>query len=124
MNMAGNDIFHIISTEISEGQITANVSVNSNTEIFKGHFPGQPVVPGACIVQLVKVVLEKALGKNLILKKAANIKFSQMIVPRDEQTLVLIIVYKTIDDRMLSVNAKLSENDTVCFKLQGSFTLI
>jgi len=118
---AANDIFQIISSELFEGKIVAAITVNEQSEIFKGHFPGQPIVPGACMLQLVKEVLEDALKSPFQLKKADQIKFIAMITPENTGQLVLEIVYRNLEDGVIKVNAKLSAADVVCFKFQGSF---
>ena len=117
----GNDIFRIINAELFEGKIVAVITVNEQSEIFKGHFPGQPVVPGACMLQLVKDVLEDALKQSLQLRKAEQLKFIAMITPENTGQLVLEIVYRNLEDGVIKVNAKLNATDVVCFKLQGNF---
>jgi len=120
--MATNDIFEITGIKKDDGQIIAGLTINSRSEIFKGHFPGQPVVPGACMLQVVKDVLASALADTFRLKKAGHLKFVNMIVPGNE-VLLLNIVYK-MDEEDLSVTAKLSSADVVCFKFQGLFVKI
>jgi len=115
------DIFQIISTDQSAGKIIAKISINAQSEIFKGHFPDQPVVPGACMLQLIKDVLEDAIQKPLQLVKAEQLKFITMLVPSNEQELVLDISCKILEGGNIKVNAKLTLGDITCFKFQGSF---
>jgi len=115
------DIFHIISTDLSDGTIIAKISINAQSEIFKGHFPDQPVVPGVCMLQLVKDVLEDELKKSLQLIKAGQLKFIAMLVPGNEQELILDISYKFLEDSNIKAIAKLTSGDMIYFKFQGSF---
>jgi 3-hydroxyacyl-[acyl-carrier-protein] dehydratase len=103
------------------GSIQATLSTNVESEIFKGHFPGQPVVPGACILQTLKEVLELALNKTLQLKRAGQLKFISMIMP-DNEKFTLTLSYKFIENE-ISVTAKLTHAEIVCFKFQGSFVI-
>ena len=73
--MLGNSFYHITSFEHENGIVTAGVSFNATSTIFKGHFPGQPVVPGACMLQMEKELLEKATGQHVQLRKAGKIKY-------------------------------------------------
>jgi len=116
----GNNIFKILDLSHSDGKAEAVIMVKGDSEIFKGHFPGQPVVPGACMLQLVKDVLETVLKSKLRLKKAQQIKFMNVVVPGDDQ-LRLSISFTNIEDNLFSVQANLTNNDAVCFKLQGIF---
>lgn len=87
-------------------------------EIFKGHFPGQPVVPGACMLQMVKEILSDTLGETFQLKKADSLKFLAPVDPRVTDGLQLKISYK-ISENGLQVNATLTANEVACFKMQG-----
>jgi 3-hydroxyacyl-[acyl-carrier-protein] dehydratase len=122
MQGQADDIFDVQDLEYSPGQVSAMLGINKNSAIFEGHFPGQPVVPGACMVQLVKDVLCGALDANIILKKAASIKFISMITPDSNPAPQLIVTYKLIDNGDISVNAKITIDDVACFKLQATYT--
>jgi 3-hydroxyacyl-[acyl-carrier-protein] dehydratase len=117
-------IFKIEELQDDAGQIIASLGINKDSNIFEGHFPGQPVVPGACILQLVKDVLEEALHMPILLKKAGNIKFINMITPANNPTAKLTISYKLTDDGSISVNANLLTAEVTCFKLQAVYIKI
>jgi len=120
METGKDDLFIVDSLIHTDGIIKAGLSINPGSSIFKGHFPGRPVVPGACMLQLVKDVLESALGYSVQLKKAGGLKFIGMIVPAAANAILLEIGYKLIVDE-INVNAKLVDGDRVCFKFHGSF---
>jgi 3-hydroxyacyl-[acyl-carrier-protein] dehydratase len=118
---ANNDLFSIKEITNEDGVIKAILNIDPASEILKGHFPGHPVVPGACMLQIIKEILEKELKARLRLKKADQLKFMAMIDPEVTSLVELDIVYKLPDDNNISANAKLSNPDTVYFKLQGNF---
>jgi 3-hydroxyacyl-[acyl-carrier-protein] dehydratase len=112
--------FKIAQIVHENGTIKALFDVNFEDEIFKGHFPNQPVVPGACLLQLVKEVLEEALQKTLQLKKASQLKFISMVMPGDNN-LILELSYKLTENKEISIVGKLTNCEAVSFKFQGSF---
>jgi len=116
-----NDLFGVQQIVHEDGHIDATLSINKNSGILKGHFPNHPVVPGACMLQIVKEVLESALQSSIRLKKATNLKFMSMIDPANTPTVQLDINYKFAEDSTISTNAKLSTTETTYFKFQGSF---
>jgi 3-hydroxyacyl-[acyl-carrier-protein] dehydratase len=120
MPQKNDALFSISKLAHQDGCINAMLDINKDCDIFNGHFPGQPVVPGACMLQIVKEVLEAALNVSLRLKKADHLKFMAMIDPGSTQTVELDIAYKFIEGD-IHVAAKLMNGDVVCFKLQGSF---
>ncbi|MEP6610807.1 MAG: hypothetical protein ABJA76_02950 [Mucilaginibacter sp.] len=118
---AGNDgLFIADSLTHTDGVIKADLCVNSESSILKGHFPRQPVVPGACMLQIVKEVLERALGYSVQLKKAGNLKFIGMIDPLVSPSVQLEMSYK-IDEASIGITGKLSDGDRVCFKMSAAF---
>jgi 3-hydroxyacyl-[acyl-carrier-protein] dehydratase len=116
-----NDLFSIQKMTHEDGAIKAILNINPDSDILKGHFPGHPVVPGACILQIIKEVLESALQAQLQLKKAGQLKFMTMIDPGVTSAVELDISYKQAEDDSLIAQAKLHNADTFYFKLQGSF---
>ncbi|MDR2414633.1 MAG: hypothetical protein LBD64_06575 [Odoribacteraceae bacterium] len=57
------------------------LSIDPDHFIFRAHFPGKPVTPGACIIQLCKELMERHAGAPLALKKVVNAKFLSIIDP-------------------------------------------
>lgn len=125
MTAVNDDLFHIEEINHQDGVIKATLGINADSEILKGHFPTHPVVPGACMLQIAKDVLESVLQTPLRLKKADQIKFMTMIDPANTPRIALDISYRQLEDNSnIVVNAKLSNPDTIYFKLQGNFIRI
>ena len=120
MPAKNDDLFKISKVVHNDNIISARLGINKASDIFNGHFPGHPVVPGACMLQIVKEVLEKALDTSLLLKKADHLKFMVMIDPGNTQAVDLEVSYKFVEDAY-TVTAKLMSAEVVCFKFQGSF---
>jgi 3-hydroxyacyl-[acyl-carrier-protein] dehydratase len=121
MPVKNDALFKISKLEHNDGIISARLDINKDCEIFKGHFPGHPVVPGACMLQIVKEVLEEALEVSLRLKKADHLKFISMIDPGNTLSVALDIAYKIVEEGDIGVIAKLMSGEVVCFKFQGKF---
>ena len=47
----------------NEEGISAQIKLNPKHEIFKGHFPGKPIMPGVCMIQIIKELTERSLGR-------------------------------------------------------------
>ncbi|QQL49390.1 ApeI family dehydratase [Mucilaginibacter ginkgonis] len=114
------DLYYVEHAHHIDETITADITLNPSHAIFKGHYPDQPVLPGACIVQLIKDVLASSLKTDSVLVKAVQMKFLQMIVPQENQRIALKIVYAAVDN-YLKVTATLSIAEAPSFKFQGSF---
>ena len=119
-----NDLFSINKISHEDATISVMLGINADSEILKGHFPGHPVVPGACMLQIVKEVLETTLNCPVRLKKADQLKFMIMIDPTSTPTVALDMTHKNAEDDSIVVTAKLSNPDALYFKFQGSFVRI
>ena len=103
MPAANNDLFSIKNITHEDGIITAQLGINKDSDILKGHFPSHPVVPGACMLQIVKDVLETALAQPIRLKRADHLKFMTMIDPANTKHVQLNITHKNIESDILII---------------------
>ncbi|MDB5004282.1 MAG: FabA-like domain protein [Mucilaginibacter sp.] len=117
--MLKEPLFKILSLNNEGSAINAVLEIDEHNEIFAGHFPDHPVVPGACMLQIVKEVLASALNMPLRLVKADNIKFLSLVEP-STQTVQLSIAYQLIDSD-IKIIANLMAGEVVCMKLSGTF---
>lgn len=73
---------YTIADRQHEGETTRfSLNLNAAHEIYGAHFPGEPVTPGVCLVQMAGELLEECLGRKLQLKKAVNVKFLSPVSP-------------------------------------------
>jgi len=117
--MLMNDFYTISDVNLEARSLTGKISFNASHDIFKGHFPGQPVVPGVCMIQMIKEVLEQQLEKKTDLKNAPQVKFLQLITP-DIQP--IIHLQWNEDTEVISVNASF-KTDRDLFKMNGNFSI-
>lgn len=120
--MPTQPIFKISGLTQHESSIVAVLEIDQLNEIFSGHFPDQPVVPGACMLQIIKEVLADDLQASLRLVKADNIKFLSLVTP-SAKSLQLQINHQ-LTDTGIKVNASILFGDLVCMKLQATFAKV
>ncbi|QEM13085.1 3-hydroxyacyl-ACP dehydratase [Mucilaginibacter rubeus] len=115
------DTFFTFSTpEFDGGLIKTTITLNPAHDIFKGHFPGNPVVPGVCMMQMIKEILESSSNKKLKLIKADNIKFLSFIDPNQHEQVGLEIKISLLDEQ-LKADAQLVNEGVVFLKFKGIF---
>ena len=79
--MLMNDFYRIEYLQRDPNSLSCKITFNRQHDIFKGHFPGQPVVPGVCMMEMVKELLEQHTDQSLWLRDAGQVKFLQLITP-------------------------------------------
>lgn len=117
-----NDFFKLSSLkENTEGELIAEIDLNPDHQIYNGHFPGNPVVPGVVSVQMINEVLSEHLGIKLMTSKARSIKFTSMISPKLNPILNFSIKYSKTEEENFKVNAQITFEEIVFLKFNGFF---
>jgi len=98
------------------------IELNKDHEIYKGHFPGNPVVPGVCLTQLIKEVVENIEARDVRLVYADNIKFMAVVNPEINNILEIDLKIKHDDEQnIIKVNSVTHFKDKVFYKFKGNF---
>lgn len=118
-----NDFYTLEDVHIDADEITGKVFFNAEHEIFKGHFPNQPVVPGVCMIQMIKEIMEQNLDTKLQLTQGNQIKFLKLIDPKATPELSVLITWKK-DDNQIITTAAFKDEEVNVLKFQGVFILI
>lgn len=118
-----NDFFTINTIETSDAEVKAEFVIHAGHRIFEGHFPGQPVVPGVCMMQMVKELLEQVLEKEVMLTSAAEMKFLAVIDPTRNNIISAHIKYAREEDGQVKAMASLFKDALVHFKFKGAFLI-
>lgn len=73
-------LYNLISlnTDI-DGIITANIELNRECSIFRGHFPNLPVLPGVCALQIVREIASIYFNQFLYILKISSVKYLTLI---------------------------------------------
>jgi 3-hydroxyacyl-[acyl-carrier-protein] dehydratase len=102
----------------AEGVIRASFQLHTEHAIFQGHFPGLPVVPGVCMLHMVKECLQQATGLRFRLQLANNIKFLSVLDPLVHGTVQAVINFEGSEDGILVSDAVLSSDTAKFLKAQ------
>lgn len=117
-----NDFYTVKQSGNAENTLRAVITLNPSHELFKGHFPQMPIVPGVCQAQIIKELLEEEVDAKLFLHRGDNIKFTGMIIPTQTPEVDVEIVYEHEGDEIIA-EAKLFFENTVFTKYKGKFKI-
>ena len=116
---------------IPEKSITANVTFSEDDFFFKGHFPGNPVVPGVIIVEamaqaggvlIYKSYEDKLLGLTPALVGINNVKFKEPTLPGDKLRIETILVKSKLN--IFKLSAKAFNNDKLVVQADITATIM
>ncbi|QZL00250.1 3-hydroxyacyl-ACP dehydratase [Flavobacterium psychrophilum] len=116
------DFYKVISLEKNDSQkYLAIILVNENHEVFKGHFPGNPIMPGVCMMQIIKEITEQITERLLIMQSLTNVKFMALINPEVTPELRLELDITVTDDGLVKVKNTTYFNQRVALKLSSVY---
>lgn len=115
-----NGFYKIVSKEDVNGSLVAKVLLNKDHEIYKAHFPGNPITPGVCIIEVLKTIVAQEYKKELMFNKVSNIKFLKVISPIENPEIEYHIKHLTVD-LGIKVNVVVKKEDAVFTKISGYF---
>jgi len=119
--MLVNDFFTIDKLEKEGVEIRADLVINAGHRIFEGHFPGHPVVPGVCMMQMVKEIIEQVIGKKTNLLRAGELKFLAIIDPQENNIVKAVLKYNMEQNGNVAVSATFFIESVIHFKIKGLF---
>jgi len=114
-----DDFYQLIRHEPAANSVKARISINGAHKILEGHFPGFPIVPGVCMLQIVREIMEVTASVPLRLTAAENMKFLSVINPVKDKEVDVAVAYAQDDDRF-AINATLFSGTVTFFKLKAT----
>ena len=82
MNFLDNLFLPQSITDTNDG-FEVLVRCNPEHPVYKAHFPGNPITPGACLLQTAGALLQQKMGRPLYLKSSKNIKYLSLLIPAE-----------------------------------------
>lgn len=103
-------------------------NVNEQEWYFKGHFPGNPIMPGVLIAESLAqtgavaiLSMDENKGKNALFGGIDKMKFKKMVVPGDRLKLEVRIIKRKgpigVGEAMATVNEKIVAKGELTFAL-------
>ncbi|MBR5158888.1 MAG: beta-hydroxyacyl-ACP dehydratase [Bacteroidaceae bacterium] len=109
------DLFKVESRMegLPEGQSGFNIILNPDHLIYKAHFPGQPVTPGVCILQMLQELLSVQEGKQLFIKNIKNAKFISMMSPVTDSRVSVLFSSVTPEEGGIKAQGVVARRDDI-----------
>ena len=75
------DYYTINEIVQKEGATLFHISLCPDSIVYEGHFPGEPVSPGVCNIQMIKECAEQVAGKSLLLNNLQQCRLTTLMTP-------------------------------------------
>lgn len=112
--MLRNNYFYISRRADNQDTTRFDITLNPDHPVYQGHFPGNPICPGVCGIQMIKECVELILEKPLRMGKLTRCRFLAPLSPLDHPD-VFITVQLTNLEMGYKVKATVSGTETVTY---------
>lgn len=117
-----NELYKIKEKTVTSAEVCYDILLNPEHFIYKAHFPGEPITPGVCIMQIAKELLEETVETALRIVKVKNVKFLSVMTPRQSTEANYRIGKIIRDDASETVKAQAVVTSAGEIKAKISFT--
>ena len=76
-----NSLFRVVDRRHEGEQTVFDVELCAEHLIYRAHFPGHPITPGVCVMQMVCELAAEIVGHPVHMTGAKNVKFLAPIIP-------------------------------------------
>ncbi|MCM1449550.1 MAG: hypothetical protein NC082_04355 [Clostridiales bacterium] len=102
-------IYRIIDMHDDGNQSAASIELLADCDIYRGHFPGNPITPGVVMIGIARELIELKLRKKLELVGVPSIKYTNVLIPTATPSVTYLIDTKPSDS---GISAKVVVKDT------------
>jgi 3-hydroxyacyl-[acyl-carrier-protein] dehydratase len=101
------------------------IRLNPEHYIFKGHFPGNPVLPGVCIIQILKEIVSRQIRMDLLIDKIITTRFLSIIDPETDRVINFDLELQSeTEDSHILCNASVYSESRVFCRYKGTFRVL
>ena len=120
--MLVEDFYRIADLKSNESFISAEIQLNPEHNLYRGHFPDQAVVPGVMQIQIIRELMETALELTLMINEVVAAKYLRLVTPHENRELKIQIDYKLTEEGEYAINAVITNGDTTFSKVRAKLS--
>ncbi len=115
--------YYQITDRKTDGQDTIfHIAVLPDCEVYRGHFPGDPVCPGVCNIETIKECAMLLTGKRLFISQIKQCRLTAVATPASCPQLELRMNALPTGQGFI-VTASLSDINKTYMEFKGEMTL-
>ncbi|MBO5250459.1 MAG: beta-hydroxyacyl-ACP dehydratase [Bacteroidaceae bacterium] len=106
-----------------DGATLFQISLRPDCQVYQGHFPGEPVSPGVCNIQMVKECAEQVAGKPLILANLQQCRLTTLVTPVQHPQ-VEVMIHLEEKGEAYKLKATIGKGEEVYLDLKAELAVI
>ena len=117
-----HDLFTIKGMEETESGFVVQLQCNPLHPVYQAHFPGNPITPGACLLQIAGMLLQHKMDRPLYLKSSKSIKYLNVLIPAEGKTVRYTFSNITETEDGCKAQVVIADEASVYSKMSLSFS--
>lgn len=114
--------YYTINEVVTKDDTTVfQISLRPDSIIYEGHFPGEPVSPGVCNIQMIKECAEQVVGKPLFLNNLQQCRLTTLVTPLQHPQVEVILHIEEKGD-VYKLKATIGKEDGIYLDLKAELT--
>ena len=131
--------YHILSSEITADAGVFRVALNADCEVYQGHFPGEPVCPGVCNIQMIKECAEmllqggalsrphqerelNATAPSILLSHIKQCRLTTLVTPQQHPEVEVRVAILSHSEDTITFRGTIGKAEEVYMELKGELT--
>lgn len=106
-----DDLYTIDVTPHDEASPAFVVGLNGDHEIYRAHFPGQPVTPGVILLEMARELLQVTMDCRCEMVAVKNVKFLDVVSPIAHRQVQFCFSRMAIADALCSAQVQVKTMD-------------
>lgn len=112
------NLYSIDNESLLDESFSYGISFNADHQIYKVHFPGTPITPGACQLEIIRQLAALYIGKDVQIIEVKNIKFLRIITPLENVSVIVEgQISRDQETGLIKCTAQISNADSVFTKV-------
>jgi len=107
----------------ANGVVHIRLKLQKAHEVFAGHFPGHPVLPGVAMLQMVKEFSEEHLERSLLMQQFSQVKFLALVDPSVASELNFTMHFERHTDGISVKNTTTFPDGSIVLKCNVTFVV-
>ena len=108
-----NSLYTILNTEMKDAAVCYNILLDKSHFIYKAHFPGEPITPGVCLIQIAKELTGTYRQQTYNIQTIKNVKFLAVVSPTLTPNVTYMLEKIAVDEETGDCKVQAVVTDTV-----------
>ncbi len=115
--------YQIEDCRSDDGHTVFAIRLLPECDVYVGHFPGNPVCPGVCHIEMLRECVVRLTGKKLFISSIRQCRLTSVASPGTCNRMELTVSLKDMSDGGVAVTATLADADKTYMEYRGDMTV-